>query len=585
MKNQIFTFFFIIIFSFAFGQKTEIQIPNYTIPEELQNPENLIKPTPKGITSPPVSPIRNAAEWEEMQAVIVSWKSGYETFLSQIIKYAKDEAKVYVYCNDSNTVKNYLTSHSITTTNTAYIQTSMNTVWIRDYGPNNIYTNEVDSIYLVDWVYNRPRPLDDASPALIATRLNLPLYECTNPPVDLVATGGNFMSDGFGTAFSSKLILNENANVTSYNSTPKTEADIDNIAADYLGISRYIKMNTLPYDGIHHIDMHMKLLDEETLLIGQYPAGTSDGPQIESNMNYILNNFNSMFGTAYKIVRIPMPPNQSSPLWPSSGGNYLTYANSLIINKTVLVPTYYTQYDTTALRIYRQAMPGYRVIGINSNSIIPQSGTIHCTTHEIGVFNPLLISHQALPNTDNIWTNYQVNATIMHKTGISSATIYYRTDTLQPYQSAPMILTNAVNNIWSADIPVQTSGTWIYYYIWAQANSSKTQVRPMPAPLGYWKFYVYNATGTQELNSQNFSVNVFPKDKKMFNLVLRSSYELSANISVFNTIGQNVLEIYSGTWPSGTSEISFSRNKLSSGIYLLKTETNRGTMVSKFLIE
>ena len=38
-----------------------------------------------------------------------------------------------------------------------------------------------------------------------------------------------------------------------------------------MGINRYITMPTLPYDGIHHIDMHMKLLDEETLLVGEYP--------------------------------------------------------------------------------------------------------------------------------------------------------------------------------------------------------------------------------------------------------------------------------------------------------------------------
>ena len=52
----------------------------------------------------------------------------------------------------------------------------------------------------------------------------------------------------------------------------------------FLGVDRYIKMNTLPYDQIHHIDMHMKLLDEETLLVGQYPPGIADGPQIEANL-------------------------------------------------------------------------------------------------------------------------------------------------------------------------------------------------------------------------------------------------------------------------------------------------------------
>ena len=39
-----------------------------------------------------------------------------------------------------------------------------------------------------------------------------------------------------------------------------------------MGIQTYILMETLPYDGIHHIDMHMKLLDEETILMAEYPS-------------------------------------------------------------------------------------------------------------------------------------------------------------------------------------------------------------------------------------------------------------------------------------------------------------------------
>ena len=45
------------------------------------------------------------------------------------------------------------------------------------------------------------------------------------------------------------------------------------------------------YDGIHHIDMHMKLLDESTLLVSEYPTGVADGPQIEANLQYVLSNF------------------------------------------------------------------------------------------------------------------------------------------------------------------------------------------------------------------------------------------------------------------------------------------------------
>ena len=52
----------------------------------------------------------------------------------------------------------------------------------------------------------------------------------------------------------------------------------------YMGLDRYIKMQTLPYDVIHHIDMHMKLLDE-TLLVSQYPAGVADGPRLRPTLN------------------------------------------------------------------------------------------------------------------------------------------------------------------------------------------------------------------------------------------------------------------------------------------------------------
>jgi len=580
MKKLIsFIIAFFLVNSLLLSQ--EAGLPHYLTSKEASELPNYQPPIPKGITHPPVSPIRNAAEWEEMQGVLISWKSGYESFLSQIIKYAREEAKVYVYCSDSNTVKNYLINNNIPTTNIQYLIASLNSVWIRDFGPNSIYTNEVDSLYLVDWVYNRPRPQDDASPQQFATLMQLPLYQCTQPPTDLVATGGNWVSDGFGTAFSSKLILDENATTSSYNQTPKTETDIDNIVRDYLGIDRYIKMDVLPYDGIHHIDMHFKLLDEETLLVGQYPNGISDGPQIEANLNYILNNFNSVFGTPYKVVRIPMPPSTSG-LWPSDGAYYRTYTNSLIINKTILVPTYYAQYDTIALRIYREAMPGYRVVGINANSIISQSGTIHCTTHEIGAVNPLLISHQALPNTDNIWTNYQVNAYIHHKTGIQEARIYYRTDTTQPYMWVPMQLTNSTNHTWTGEIPVQSSGTYVYYYIWAKANSGKEQVRPMPAPAGYWKFRVYNPTAVQELTSDNFVCRAYYHTEQL-TMNIFSSTETTATITLLNNLGQPVKVLYKGSLLQGSQELT-SNIYLAKGLYFINIETNKGKKVVKLAI-
>ncbi|MFN9906272.1 MAG: hypothetical protein ACK56F_09135, partial [bacterium] len=88
----------------------------------------------------------------------------------------------------------------------------------------------------------------------------------------------------------------------------------------------------------------MKLLDEETLLWAQYPNGIADGPQIEANLAYVLDNFNSVFGTPYKMVRIVAPPDYSSngtAIYPNnSSADYRTYSNSVFVNKTVLLPVY-----------------------------------------------------------------------------------------------------------------------------------------------------------------------------------------------------------------------------------------------------
>ena len=52
--------------------------------------------------------------------------------------------------------------------------------------------------------------------------------------------------------------------------------------------------------------MHMKLLNEETLLVGEYPTGIADGPQIEANIQYVLANFQNTFGKqfAFTITKI-----------------------------------------------------------------------------------------------------------------------------------------------------------------------------------------------------------------------------------------------------------------------------------------
>ncbi len=574
----------IIILVFSITILNAQYLPNYMTKQERAYLPNYVKNISSvGITLPPASAVRSVAEWEEMQAIVISWIS-YKPQLTEIVRAAVEECKVYILTTDSASAKNYLQTENVDITNVKFINYGTNSVWIRDYAVNNIYTNNVDSLLFLDWIYNRPRPRDDTSASPISDAFNIPLYQTTQAPTDLVNTGGNYFTDGFGTAFCEELILEENQINNDYDVTPKTEAEIDTIMKHFMGINKFIKFPVLPYDGIHHIDMHMKMLDEETILCAEYPSGIADGPQIEANLQNVLANENSVFGDAYKVVRIPSPPdlNGDYPDGSWNSGYYYTYTNSLIINKTIIVPTYYQQYDTTALRIYREAMPGYNVVGVDcddDSGPIFSSGAIHCITHEIATTDPLLISHKRLSNTDNIYTNYEVKSKIMHRSGINSATLYYKTDLLEPYQSVTMNFTNTTLNEWTGYIPVQTSGTRVYYYIQANANSGKTQVRPMPAPEGYWSFYVLNTTNITSENA--ISLKIFNTQNY---LKVLSNTNFNSNVIITNMLGQQVLNtnIY---FEKGENSITLQNYNLNKGIYLISISYNNSIITNKFVVK
>lgn len=532
-------------------------LPHEMAPHEraLIDAYRLSRGTGRGITTPPSFPVRTMAEWEEVQSLCITWTS-YPTILKQIVRHALDEVEVIILCDDSNQVAAYLNGADAggpiaDLSNVTYLQVDFNSVWMRDYGMETMYANEVDSLLLMDWIYNRPRPEDDTSPDAIGNLKGIPVFSSSQAPYDLVHTGGNFMADGFGTAFSSELVDDENGAQGDFNITVRTPQGVDDMMEQWMGIEqgRYIKMNTLPYDGIHHIDMHMKLLDEETLLIGEFPNGVSDGPQLESNISNIQANYNSVFGTPYRIIRIPMPPSTGGNYPPNA--SYRTYANNIFINGTILVPTYREQYDTTGLRIIREAMPGYRVIGIDSDNspdnIISASGAIHCITKCIGVENPLLIRHQRLTDTYETVVPYTATAYIRHKSGIASAELFWTTDTVQGY--SPISMTGIGNNEWTADIPAQPVGTEIFYYIHATANSGKQQVRPLVAPDGYWKFKVLDIGSGVESAEGPALGKPFPVPAQQW-LCIPVLTGRGATVWIEDALGRRVLDVHTGNGPA-----------------------------------
>jgi agmatine deiminase len=577
MKKFLPVFLFIVSFTFQLSAQQEPFLPQGPTEHE----KGIISDfqfTSKSITPPPTLPVRTAAEWEEIEYLVIRWTGTFQDILLQIVQAAVEECKVLITTQNQATVQSFLSSNGVDMTKVEFLNVPSNSIWIRDYAGNTVYTNDVEDRALVDWIYNRPRPDDNNMPVAHANYVNVPIYRTNSGTNDLVNTGGNFMTDGLGTAFASKLILQENQAGNSFGVSAKTEAQIDNIMFQYQGITNYIKLDQVPWDAIDHIDMQMKLLDEQTILVSRYPPGVADGPQIEANINYITSNYQTPFGTDYKIAWIDAPPSASG-LYPDNGGHYRTYTNSVFVNGTVIVPTYRPDVDAPALAYYEELLPGYTIVGIDvdnsGQNLIAQGGAIHCITHAIGVPDPLWIVHLPIEEV-NTTVDIPVDAMIKHNSGISEAKVFWREEGDTNFQETAMSFD--VDDSWVTSLTVPANATSIEYYIWAEANSGKTMTRPIVAPDGYWTFDITNLSVVDW--AQNNIVGPYPNpatNEVSFNL---NNIPGEINITIHNVLGQKLFE---NTIQDGNGKITLNLNPDWKGTLFVSFSGEFGSVHKKVL--
>jgi len=553
--------------------------------------ENYLPSADHSVQSFPVSP-RAMAEWEEAQGILITWTSVPNTpnlndisdVYIEIVRHAQAEGMVYLITDIPDEVKYYLSKNKILLDRIRFLNIGFNSIWCRDYGPQSIYTEDVNYLCFVDWIYDEYRGTDDMISQALAKYLNIPVFEIIKPPLDLAFAGGNFMTDGQNTAFASRKVLWDNIR--------KSETEVDAIFWNYLGIQRFIKLKNLPEDPLQHIDTYIKLLNEETLLVGQYPPGVPNRREIESNIEYIQTNFKSCHGRPYKIVRIPMPPYRETGLFFGHNGEYPSYTNSMIINRTVLVPLFHPQYDSTALRIYHEQMPGYKIIGISSYHLIPTGGTLHCLIKEIGAHNPILIAHAPLTTQADTSNGYLIKACIKSKVGIDYAAVIWHPQSLsQPFQTE---LKYAGNDTFYAKIPRQPLGKAIKYYLKASDFMGKVITKPMTAPEGYWQFKVDFSTKTrQEIATQNGKFELRQNYPNPFNSITTIRYEIKqpcqVQMKIYNATGRQVRTLVERSHAPGIYSVKWAGEDdggrpVSSGIYYYKLQTDQNESLRKRLL-
>ena len=136
---------------------TQINLPIQSTPEEL-SPKEIEKykasynaESKNVITTQPIGSLRTMAEWEEVQAICITW-TGYKSILAQIVEEAQTECEVIILCSNANSAQNELQNYGVSLSNVSFVPANYNSIWMRDYAGNTVYKDYVDSLILVDWI-------------------------------------------------------------------------------------------------------------------------------------------------------------------------------------------------------------------------------------------------------------------------------------------------------------------------------------------------------------------------------------------------------------------------------------------------
>ncbi len=428
-------------------EENPYSLPHWMTPEELARRDEIGRsfvPTP-----PPPGPVRNIAEFEHMEGVLVRYPFGISTSL---IREMAEDVMVTTIVADANqeaTVRAMYEAAGVNLDHCNFLYHATNSYWTRDYGPWYIIDGN-GQIAIVDFPYNRPRPDDDDIPVALANWLGIPWYG-----MQIVHTGGNYMTDGMGISASTTLVWSENSNLT-----PDQVADR---MAAYLGVHTYHVVPDPNNDYIKHIDCWAKFLDVDKIMIRSVPPSHPQYAAIEAAAAYWQAQVSS-YGTPYEVYRVYTPNNQP-------------YTNSLILNTKVLVPMMNSVWDDDAIAAYQAAMPGYEVLGFTGSW--QSTDALHCRTMGLADRGMLDIRHLPIVGVVMVGARYDVVATITAYSGAAiiadSVAVFFRVDG-GPYQRVPM--THVSGSTWVATIPPQMPGSEVGYFLRAADGSGRRANHP-----------------------------------------------------------------------------------------------------------
>ncbi len=317
------------------------------------------------------------AEWEAQSMVQLTWPhrdTDWAPILQDITavyrnmarEIAKREALLIVAPASLSAELGKMENASITSF-------TSNDTWARDHG--FITVEEDQQLVLLDFQFNG---WGEKFEAERDNAINRHLYDqglvkgAYEQHLDFVLEGGSIESDGQGTVFTTSCCL-----MAPHRNQPLTQQEIEERLKAWLGAERVVWLNhgsLIGDDTDGHIDTLVRICPNDTIV---YTGGDDAHPDLRL-MEEELRGLRTMGGKPYRLLRLPLP----RPVFDEEHNRLpATYANYLVINGAVLVPTYnQPDLDAEAMSIISQAYPDREVVGIDCMAVVWQHGSLHCCT-------------------------------------------------------------------------------------------------------------------------------------------------------------------------------------------------------------
>ncbi|MBI5768159.1 MAG: agmatine deiminase family protein [Verrucomicrobia bacterium] len=344
---------------------------------------------PRRAASPDEIGFRFPAEWEPQEAIWLSWPHRRATWpgnfrlipgkFAEIVARISRFERVRINCGAKlqPRAQTLCARAGADLARVEFFTHPTNDAWCRDHGPIFVKNDRTREVAVTDWTYNAwggkypPYGADNAIPRRIAAKLQLRRFTRA-----MVLEGGSIDVNGAGDLLTTEsCLLNPNRNPT------LTKPGIERALREMLGVRRvhWLGDGIAGDDTDGHIDDLSRFFATDGIVTAVEPnSRDANYGALRANRERLAS-LRGADGKRFRIVELPMPRacHGAGQRLPAS------YANFLIINAAVLVPTFrQPRRDAGACEVLGGCFPGREIVPVDCSDLIRGLGTLHCISQQ-----------------------------------------------------------------------------------------------------------------------------------------------------------------------------------------------------------